>query len=119
MECPETVFAIFRQEIVSNADQPCVIVNGIIFTEAQIGVERNALCTYADADATAQWQQLKQNPDFETKFDVNKISDMVEDSDYHVNIILNMKDTRKMLEDHFFATISTKEAENEVEFATF
>lgn len=72
-----------------------------------------------EADAGLQWQQLQENPENNVRFSVMNITALIKEDQHVVHALVKEKGTEKAVEEHFWATVSQREADNEADFSEF
>ncbi|KAF1838531.1 hypothetical protein BDW02DRAFT_541568 [Decorospora gaudefroyi] len=96
-------------------------VGNYILTQTRRTEAVNQLSTYTEADADAQWQQLKHEPTVpkDPKFTPARIANMTQKDEPFLRILLEEKAVEKSLDDHFCSCIAALEAQNEADLATY
>jgi hypothetical protein len=91
----------------------------VVLTSEQYAAEQNNMADLAKEDATAQWQQLKDVPDYDIKFNLSNITQANPSKTFIYTSLAKEKPIQKALEESFSATFVTLESDNETAFSTF
>ncbi|CAO2657746.1 Nn.00g038720.m01.CDS01 [Neocucurbitaria sp. VM-36] len=109
------IFATFEE---SSEPKP-YRVGDFMLTEAHRDKERAVLLEHAKADASAQWQQLKDNFRKELKFNSSNITAVNKNENSLQSFLVKEKVVERALDEQFWSTVSERETQNEVEFSKF
>jgi hypothetical protein len=98
-----------------------VRVGHLILTEARRNCALNELVGYAKADAEVQWQILHNNPTEteDLKFSRDRIRAQTPDNGLVERLLTDEKPVEKLLDEHFWHSISSLESPNETDFAAY
>jgi hypothetical protein len=92
---------------------------GFILTEQQYGIEKEALLEHARKSAVFQWQQFKDSPEAEMKFDISSITSKVADDRPFLVELIKDRSVERAAEEKYWSEIAQQETQNEIDFATF
>ncbi|CBX94916.1 hypothetical protein LEMA_P113310.1 [Plenodomus lingam JN3] len=106
--------SIYRDEYGASALQ----VGDFLLASESYEMERRVLIDYAELDATFQWQQLREHPEKEVKYNLVNIAGLIT-KDPLIEALSKEKIVKKAVEERFWAKISWQETENEAQFAEF
>jgi hypothetical protein len=94
-------------------------IGGFILTEEQYSIVKEALLEHAKESAVLQWQQLKDSPEAEIKFDISIITRMVTDDRPLLVELIRERSVERAAEEKYWSEIGEQETQNEIEFAAF
>ena len=77
------------------------------------------LLKYAKLDASAQWQQLKNDPGKEIKLSLSNIAAIITNGHSIQSALIKDRQVEKALDEQFWGSVSEQEVQNETEFALF
>lgn len=92
---------------------------GFILTEEQYSIEREVLLKHTRLSAVDQWQQLKDSPEADIKFDMSIITSTVANDQPFLAELIKEKTIEKAIEEQYWLVVSEQETQNEAEFAAF
>jgi hypothetical protein len=114
-EMADSISAVMQQE----NSMPIYQFGNFIVSSTTYDNDRRTLFGYAEADAISQWQQLKELPEKDVKYSISNITANITDDQPVLSALSVDKAIEKAIEEHFWATITSQELENESAFCNF
>ncbi|KAH7109070.1 hypothetical protein B0J11DRAFT_586676 [Dendryphion nanum] len=95
------------------------VIGSLLLTAVRYASEQDVLMASAKAHAAHQWQQLKETPEKDLKFQMPEIVAFIPGNQPVLQAVSAEKGIEKVVEDRYWGEIAALESQCELEFVTF